>query len=157
MKTFKHSLVVLALLSTGIVGCATLQNIFGNTAVQAGIQVAIDVGVGLVLQANPSEAGALETAATALQTFAKGSTTTIATFEADADAKIASLTSLNAPEKLALDEIVTLAATALSAGQSALSPTASVDLSIVFGDVANAAAAYTMAAPKAQKMGLAKH
>lgn len=154
MKSLKNSIIVIALLLPGIIGCATLQSWFSNSAVQAGIQVAIDVGVGLVLANNPSEAGALQTAATALASVAVGSGTTITTFEAAADAKINAMSSLNAPEKLALEQIVTLAATALTAGTSALPAATAIDLATVFTDIANAASVYSIASPKAAKMGL---
>jgi len=128
-------------------GCATLANWFGNQTVQAVVQLAIDTGVGLVLQKNPAEAAPLQVAATALQQLATGSTTTVATFVADADAKIAAMGSINAPEKLALEQIVQLAASALTAGSQQLSPTASVDLGIIFGDIANAAQIFAAAKP----------
>lgn len=128
-------------------GCATLANWFGNQTVQAVVQLAIDTGVGLVLQKNPTEAAPLQVAATALQQLATGNTTTVATFVADADAKIAAMGSINAPEKLALEEIVSLAASALTAGSQKLSPTASVDLGIIFGDIANAAQVFTATKP----------
>lgn len=139
-------LAVVALLAA-LPGCATLANWFGNQTVQAVVQLAIDTGVGLVLQKNPAEAAPLQVAATALQQLATGSTTTVATFVADADAKIAAMTSINAPEKLALEQVVQLAAAAVTAGSQKLSATDSVDLGVVFGDIANAAAVYSAAKP----------
>jgi|HubBroStandDraft_3_1064219.scaffolds.fasta_scaffold03297_6 hypothetical protein len=150
----KRIAIILAAVAT-LAGCATLQSWLGNTAVQTGVQVAIDIGVGLVLANNPSEAGPIQTAATALAAVASGSgATTVAQFEAAADAKINSITTLNAPEKLALQQVIALAANALTTGASALPPATALDLQAVFTDIANAAGAFSVSAPKAQKMGL---
>jgi hypothetical protein len=145
-------IIVPLLIASLLTGCATLSNLFASTAVQTAVQAGIDIGVGVVLSKNPAEAAALQVAATALENLAKGSSSSVATLEADADAKIAAMTSLNPPEKLALEQIVTLAAVGLTIGQAALAPTAAVDLAIVFGDIANAAAAYTVVSAKAATM-----
>jgi hypothetical protein len=139
-------LAALAILAA-LPGCATLANWFGNQTVQAAVQLSIDVGVGLVLQKNPAEAAPLQVAATALQQLATGNATTVQTFVADADAKIAAMPSINAPEKLALEQVVELAASALTTGSQKLSPTASVDLGLIFGDIANAAQVFAAAKP----------
>jgi hypothetical protein len=136
---------------TGFTGCALLNT---NTTVQLAVQAAVDAGVGYILSKNPSEAPVIASAATALQSLATGNTTTVATLVTDADAKIASLSGLNAAEKQALESVVTLAASAITLGQGKLSASTSFDLGLVFGDIANAANIYAATSVKANAMGL---
>ncbi len=151
MKTLRVALMV-AMVS--LAGCATFQNIFGSSIAQATLQLAIDTGVGLVLANNPGDALAIKDAALALATLSAGASTTVASFEADADAKINAMAGINAVEKLALQQIVSIAGSALVSGGAALPPTAKADLAVVFQDVANATGAYAMQLPKARAMNL---
>jgi hypothetical protein len=145
LKLFASTLFVCASLA----GCALLST---NTTVQLAVQAAIDAGVGVVVAKNPVEGPIIASAAKTLQSLATGNVTTVATFINDADAKIASLPALNAPEKQSLELIVTLAATEITAGQSKLSATTSFDLGLVFGDIANAANIYASTSVRASRL-----
>ena len=143
--------ILAALMLMSITGCALLSS---NTTVQLAVQAAIDAGIGVVLAKAPGEGPAISAAATALEQLASGSTTTVATLINDADNTIARLPGLNAPEKAALESVVTLAASEITAGQSKLSPTTSFDLALVFGDIANAANLYSSTSAHAATMGI---
>ncbi len=141
----------LILICASLSGCSLLST---NTTVQLAVQAAVDAGIGAVLSKSPAEGPAIAEAATALEQLASGNTTTVATLINDADALIAKLPGLNLPEKAALESVVTLAASEITAGQSKLSATTSFDLALVFGDIANAANLYSSTSAHAATMGI---
>jgi hypothetical protein len=144
-------LPLLALLPVlGLGGCALLQ----NPIVDATVQAAIDVGVGTWLAKNPAVAPLVVTEATALEQLASGNTASVATLEAQANALIAKST-LPVADKAAFQTLLALVAGPqglLVTGAQSLPSSASVPLSMIFGDIANAAQLYTVAAGKSKTL-----
>lgn len=137
MKRTTVIVTIVAVLALPLAGCALL----ANPTVDAVIQAVIDVVIGQLLDKNPTAASQVATDATALQQLASGNTATLSTFITQADTVINAST-LNSDDKLAFASVITVAAGLLGQGASALSPSASVNLAMVFGDIANAAQVY---------------